>query len=202
VDTLLAIEARRSVKHYDPEFKMPAEDVSRLLSLALLSPTSFNMQNWRFINVTDPALRAEIRQASWNQAQVSEASLLLVLCADLEAASREPERYWSNAPEAVRNAMVPMMVKFYEGNESLQRDEAMRSCGIAGQTLMLAAKAMGYDSNPLIGFDPQKVGQLIRLPGDHVISMLLVIGKALKPAQGRGGQLPVNEVVFENRFPE
>ena len=48
------------------------------------------------------------------------------------------------------------MGPFYEGKDQLQRDEAMRSCGIAAQTIMLAAKSMGYDSNPMIGFDPQK----------------------------------------------
>jgi nitroreductase len=48
----------------------------------------------------------------------------------------------------------------------------MRSCGIAGQTIILAAKAMGYDTCPMIGFDPQKVAELIKLPDDHVIYLL------------------------------
>lgn len=201
MDTLTAIESRRSVKHYDPEFEMPQTDVDRLMSLALLSPTSFNIQNWRFVLVRDPDRRAKIRQAAWDQAQVTEASLLVVLCGDLNAWDRQPERYWRNAPDEVQKTLVPMIGKFYQGNVPLQRDEAMRSCGIAGQTLMLAAKAMGYDSNPMIGFDPQQVARIINLPSDHVISMMLVIGKPLKPARPRGGQLPSSEVVFEDQFP-
>ena len=78
----------------------------------------------------------------------------------------------------------------------------MRSCGIAAQTLMLAAKAMGYDSNPMIGFDPEEVARQIQLPPDHVIAMMLVVGKPLQPAGPRGGQLRPAEVLFENRFPD
>ncbi len=93
------------------------------------------------------------------------------------------------------------MGPFYAGNDQLQRDEAMRSCGIAAQTIMLAAKSIGYDTNPMIGFDPQKVGDVIHLPDDHVISMLIAIGKQSKPAMPRGGQLPLSDVVFTDKFP-
>jgi nitroreductase len=92
------------------------------------------------------------------------------------------------------------MEEFYEGKEQLQRDEAMRSCGIVAQTLMLVAKSMGYDSNPMIGFDPQKVAEIINLPDEHVISMLMVIGKQIKPAMSRGGQLPLSDIIFTDRF--
>jgi len=77
----------------------------------------------------------------------------------------------------------------------------MRSCGIAAQTIMLAAKSMGYDSNPMIGFDPDKVAEIIKLPKDHVISMLMVIGKQTQPAMPRGGQLPLDKVLFIDKFP-
>lgn len=202
MDTFTAIESRRSVKHYDPDHEIPQHDIDRLLSLALLSPTSFNIQNWRFIRVRDPEIRQRIRAAAWDQAQVTEASLLLVLCGDLRSHARSPERYWSDAPESVREMLVPMIGQFYDGQDQIQRDEAMRSAGIAGQTLMLAAKAMGYDSNPMIGFDSEAVGKIIALPSDHVIGMMLVIGKANQAAWPRGGQLPMSEVVFEDRFPE
>ncbi|MCA9099890.1 MAG: nitroreductase family protein [Planctomycetales bacterium] len=201
MDTFEAIETRRSVKHFDADYEMPAEDMRRLLSLALLSPTSFNIQNWRFINVRDRDLRSRIREAAWDQAQVTEASMLLVLCGDLRAYAEDPWRYWRNAPEAAQQMIVPAIENFYQGRPQVQRDEVMRSCGIAAQTLMLAARAMGYDSNPMIGFDAERVGELVALPADHVVAMMLVIGKATKPARPRGGQLPIDEVVFGDRFP-
>lgn len=65
---------------------------------------------------------------------------------------------------------------------------------------MLAVKSMGYDSNPMIGFDPEKVAEIINLPEDHIISMMLVIGKQVKPAMPRGGQIPLSEIVFVDKF--
>lgn len=200
MDTLTAIQERRAVKHYDPEHRLSDSEIQTLMEHTILSPTSFNIQNWRIVLVEDPELRAKIRAASWNQAQVTEASLLILLCADLNAWQQEPDRYWQTAPEAVRQQLVPMILQFYEGRSELQRDEAMRSCGIAAQTLMLAAKAMGYDTCPMIGFDPQAVAELIQLPPNHVIGMMITLGKALQPARERGGQLPLDQVLIRNQF--
>lgn len=152
MNTLAAIEQRRSIKQYDSKFRMPEEDIQKLLDLALLAPTSFNIQNWRFIVVRDSEIRQQIRAAAWDQAQVTEAQLLLVLCADIKAWAKQPERYWKNAPPETQKTLVPMIGQFYENEgEQIQRDEAMRSCGFSAQNLMLAAKAMGYDSCPMIG---------------------------------------------------
>lgn len=200
MDTLTAITERRSVKKYDTTYEMPQEHVEQLLDLALLSPTSFNIQNWRFVVVRDLEQRKRIRAAAWNQAQVEEAQLLLVLCGDLMSWDKAPERYWQNAPAESQAMIVPAIRQFYQDQPEVQRDEAMRSCGMAAQTLMLAAKAMGYDSNPMIGFDPIQVANIIGLPDDHVIGMILVIGKAAAPARPRGGQLDKSEVVVIDRF--
>ena len=199
MDTITAIKERRSVKHYDPVHEMNEVEINALLELALLSPTSFNMQNWRFVVVTDPEKRAAIQAAAWNQAQVTEASITILLCANLNA-HEDAGRYWVHAPQSVQDMLVPMIAPLYQNNAELRRDEAMRSIGIAAQTLMLTAKSMGYDSCPMIGFDPEKVAEIIDLPEDHVIGMMLTVGKALKDANVRSGQLPYDEVVFRNGF--
>ena len=80
MNTLEAIKARRAVKHYDPNFVMPQEDIDTLLEHVILAPTSFNIQNWRFVLVEDKELREKIREAAWNQAQITEASLHKPLC--------------------------------------------------------------------------------------------------------------------------
>lgn len=195
-----AIQDRRSVKHFDPDHKMSKKEREKLLSLGLLSPTAFNIQNWRFVIVDDPLLRKQIRDVSWDQAQVTEASLLIILCADLKAWEKEPIRYWRSAPEPVQDFMVPAIERYYSGLDQVQRDEAMRSCGIAAQTLMLAAKSMGYDSCPMDGFDFDAVGELINLPDDHAICMFVAIGKSVKDAQPRGDKLPLTEVIITDSF--
>ena len=200
MDVTKAIELRRSVKAFDPDHRMSEAEIEKLMSLAILSPTAWNLQNWRFVLVSDPALRKEIRMAAWDQAQVTDASLLVVLTADLKAWQKEPARYWKNAPQTVQDFIVPAIRQYYEGREQVQRDEAMRSCGIAAMSLMLAAKEMGYDSGPMDGFDFDAVGKLISLPQDHVIAMFVVIGKGIKEPWPRGGQLPLGEVVVQNRF--
>ena len=200
MDTIDAIKARRSVKHFDPEHKLSAAEEAQLMDLARMAPTAFNLQNWRMLIVKDPELRKQIREVSWGQAQVTDASLLVVLCADLNAWAKSPERYWENAPQEVQDFMVPAIGEYYKGKDLVQRDEAMRSCGIAAQTLMLSAKAMGYDSCPMDGFDYEAVGKLINLPEDHIISMFVTIGKATEPARPKGGVLPKDEVIIQDRF--
>jgi nitroreductase len=198
--TVEAIRSRRAVKHYDADHEMTEEEVNELLSLAVLSPTAFNIQNWRFVVVTDRALRKQIREVAWDQAQVTDTSLFIVLCADLKSWEKQPGRYWVNAPQEVQEFMIPAIDDYYRGKDQVQKDEAMRSCGIAAQTLMLAAKSMGYDSCPMDGFDYEKVGELIRLPDDHVIAMFVAIGKGTKEAWPRPGQLDLDEVVIKNSF--
>ncbi len=200
MDTQLAIQSRRSVKQFDPAHQMTEPDIEKLLSLAILSPTAFNIQHWRFVRVRNNELRQQIRKLAWDQAQVTDASLLIVLCADLNAWNKQPERYWRSAPQAAQDFLLPAIAQYYHGKPQTQRDETMRSCGIAAQTIMLAAKSMGYDSCPMDGFDFEQVGKLINLPEDHVISMFIAIGKALQPAQPRGGQLALSEVVINDRF--
>ena len=200
MNTLDAINQRRSVKHYDINHKIIEEEINHLMPLAVLSPTSFNMQNWRFVLVKNPKIRKQIRAAAWDQAQVTDSSLFIVVCVDLKAWKNDPEQYWVNAPKKAQEFLVSAMSPFYEGKEELQRDEAMRSYGIAAQTIMLAAKSMGYDSNPMIGFDPDKVAEIIKLPDEHIISMLIAVGKQTKPAMPCEGQLPLDKIVFTDSF--
>lgn len=141
-----------------------------------------------------------LSELSHGQKQVSEASLVVILCADLNSWNKDPERYWKNIPKQPRKIIVDSLRNSYHGKPQQQRDEAMRSCGMAAQTIMLAAKSMGYDTCPMKGFDYEEVGKLINLPDDHVIVMMVVIGKASKSASPRGGQLTLSEIVFENHF--
>lgn len=201
MDTFDAINGRRSIKAFDPEHEMPEVDLTKLLNAAIQAPTSFNIQHWRFVVVKDKALRHKIRTELGNdQAQMTDASVLIIMTADMKAWSKSPERYWQHAPKEVADLLVGWMGPFHEGREWLQRDEAQRSIGMAMQTLMLAAKAMGYDSCPMIGFDIERVAELINLPSDHVMGPMVAIGKGTKEPWPKPGQLSLSEVVVENGF--
>lgn len=201
MDTFEAIYQRRAVKQFDPNFSLSLQQEERLLEAAIQSPTSFNIQHWRFVLLRDPQLRQRIRTEFGNdQAQITDASLLVLMTADMQAWRKQPDRYWVNAPKEVADLLVNWMGPFHEGREWLQRDEAQRSIGMALQTLMLAAKSMELDSCPMIGFDIEAVAQLVNLPEDHVMGPMLAIGKGTKEPWPKPGQLPLTELVFEDHF--
>ena len=201
MNTFDAIEKRRAIKAFDPDHKLTAEEERKLFEAMILAPTSFNIQHWRFVVVRDPELRAKIRTELGNdQAQMTDASLLVIFTADVKAWQKDPARYWANAPKEVADLLVGWMGPFHEGREWLQRDEAQRSIGMAMQTLMLAATAMGYESCPMIGFDIDAVGKLINLPDDHGMGPMVAIGRGTKDSWPKPGQLPLDDLVFEDSF--
>ena len=195
-----AIQNRRSIKHYDPEHRMSDAEVRRLLEAAMQAPTAFNIQHWRFLVISDPEVRKQIREVAWDQAQVTDASALIIMCADKDAWQKNPASYWTEAPQEVQDILVPAIKTYYEGREQVQRDECMRSCGFAGMAIMLTAKEMGYDSCPMDGFDFDAVAEIINLPDDHVISYMIAVGKGTQPAWPKPGQLGYDEIVITDRF--
>lgn len=195
-----AINQRRSVKAFDPDHRFTDAEIEQLFTSAIQSPTSFNIQHWRFVLVRDPELRKQIRAVGNDQAQMTDASILVVMTADIKAWQKSPERYWQNAPKEVADLLVNWMGPFHEGREQLQRDEGMRSIGMAMQTLMLTAKGMGYDSCPMIGFDFEPVEKLINLPKDHVLGPMIAIGKGVKDPWPKPGQLPLSDVLIHDQF--
>jgi nitroreductase len=201
MNTIEAIYNRRAVKHFDPKHVMTKEDEQQLFEATIQAPTSFNLQHWRFVVFRDDELRARIRKEFGNdQSQMTDASLLVLFVADVNAWKKEPERYWKNAPAEVSDLLVGWVGPFHEGREWLQRDEAQRSIGIAAQTMMLAAQELGYQSCPMIGFDIDKVAELVNLPDDYVMGPMIAIGKGIKDAWPKPGQLPLEELVVDNSF--
>lgn len=201
MEIIEAIYARRAVKHFDPTYTMSPEEEKKLLEAAIQAPTSFNIQHWRFLLLKTPSLRAKIRKEHGNdQAQITDASLLVLMTADAQAWRKEPSRYWQNAPQEVAELLVNWIAPFHEGREWLQRDEAQRSIGMAMQNLMLAAKGLGYDSCPMIGFDIDAVASLVKLPPDYVMGPMVAIGKATKAPWPKPGQLDLSEIVRVDSF--
>lgn len=195
-----AVRARRAIKWYDPEHQMPEETFRTLMEHAVLAPTAFNIQNWRFVRVRDPEQRKAIRAVAWDQAQITDASELLVLCFDNKAWEHDPQRYWRNAPQEVQDFLVPAIDDYYRDKPQVERDEGMRSCGLVGQTIMLTAQELGYQSCPMDGFDFDAVAKIINLPKDHAVAFMIAIGKGTKDAWPKPGQLPLDEVMVNDRF--
>jgi len=200
MNTIKAIQKRRSIRHFDPTHKITEKEIEELIKLAMLSATSYNIQHWKFLVIDDPLLRLQLKEASFGQSQITDASALVIVCTDTKAWEKDMPRKWENVNDEIRNFMVTRSKEFYLGKEQLQRDEAIRSASFATQTLLLATISKGYDTGIMIGFEPDKIRKLINLPKDFIISNFVVIGKGIETELPRGGQLPIEEVMLKNRF--
>lgn len=195
-----ALKQRRSIKNFDPAHKMSDDEFQHLVEHAILSPSAFNLQHWRIVRVTDAEQRQAIRTAAYDQPQMTDASEVLVLCMDLKTWAKEPAQYWNHTGPEVTDFMVQSITGYYQENSQAQRDEGMRSCSILSMALMLMAQEMGYYSCPMDGFDFAKVGEIINMPNDHEICLILTIGKPLTDPHPKGGQLNIEDVVLKDRF--
>jgi len=200
MDTFDAIKTRRAIKKFDSTYKMSPDDVKSLMELAILSPTSYNQQNWRFVTVTDQDVKEKISVAARGQAQPKDGALVIVLCGNTNAWNQDPKRYWRNNTAEKQELVKNNLAKKYTNSPQSMRDEVFRSCGFAAQTIMLSARSMGLDSCPMMGFEYDQLAEIINLPLDHIISMMIVVGKRAEDAAPRGGQLSLDEVVFQNSF--
>ncbi len=191
-DDILA--GRRSVKKFDSHHSLTDAELKTLFGKVSLSPSSFNLQHWRFVVVRDAELKSKLRKAAWDQEQLETASAVIVVTAKLNA-HEDADQMYSDAPESVRQTMIPMITGFYADKPQMQRDEAVRSASLAAMTLMYAAYDMGYATGPMIGFDPQAVSSLVGLDDQHIPVMLVVIGKQVGDMRDRAFRYPLNTTV-------
>lgn len=195
-----AIRSRRAIKDFDPQHTLERSTKDRLLELALLAPSAFNLQHVRLVEVSDLQLRARIREVAWGQPQVTDAAMLVVVCARLDSWERNARRVWQGADQSVQDYMAGAIDSYYCNKPVVQRDETLRSCGLVAQTLMLAARGMELDTCPMDGFDFEAVGELINLPANHLIGLMVAVGRKRSEAKPRVGKLPFDELVRRDRF--
>ena len=194
MDVEQAIRARRSMKSFVEE---PLDDATlkHLFELVRLSPSSFNLQHTRFIVVREKERRAALRAASYGQKHVEQCGAAIIVAGKLPA-HEDVERVQQHVPDlALRAKLCKTITGYYKDNPRFQRDEAIRSGSIASMTLMLAAQSMGLVTCPMIGFDPKKVAEAVKLPEDHIPVMLIVLGKPGPGAPFPTSRLPLDETV-------
>jgi nitroreductase len=188
------IQQRRSVKSYSPEKVITDAELAELFQEVVLTPSSFNLQHWAFIAVKSAENKKKLKEAAWNQQQVEDCSVAILVCGKLDA-YKDAAEIFKNAPQQVQDNVVPMINNFYEGKEQLQRDEAIRSASLAAMTLMYAAKNRGWATGPMIGFDPEAASKLLKLPKNYIPVMLIVMGYQKDEPRSRDGRRSIEEVV-------
>ena len=195
-----AIQKRRSIEQFDPDHSMTETQINELIEAAHLTPSAFNIQHWRFVNIASTELRQKFSAIAWHQPQILSASLLLLVCIDLKAWDKNPERYCAHSPAERQKNVVASIRGYYGSSAEAQRDEGFRSASMSAMTLMLKAKEMGYDSCALGGFNFEQAAQLVNLPDDHAICMLVAVGKKAAEPYPKEQQLALEEILFTDSF--
>lgn len=180
-DIITVIEERRTTVVFDSTRDITDEQVSELVRLATKAPTSFNLQNWRFIAVRTPDAKARLRAVAWDQAKITEAAVTYIIIGKLADEQTLPDRL---APVVEAGIMPAQMVQgwvagarsLYKDQPWRQRDEAVRTATLGATTLMFAAHAMGLGAGPMIGFDTEAVSREFGLADDEIPAMLVAVG--------------------------
>ncbi|MBI2799189.1 MAG: nitroreductase family protein [Gammaproteobacteria bacterium] len=187
--------SRHSVRRYTPNLSISDAELTAIFTDVRSSPSSFNLQHWRFVVVRDQARKQTLRNLAFGQQQVEDCAAVILVCGRLDAYA-DVARIYADAPAEMRDKYVPMIPGVYQNNVSLQREEAVRSSALAAMTLMYAAKDRGWDTGPMIGFDAAKVGALLELDANTIPVMMITLGKALNGAQpARLYRRPLAEIV-------
>lgn len=194
------IETRSTTNLFDATQGVDDERIRELVRLATTAPSSFNLQNWRFIAVRSMEAKIRLRSLAWDQAKVTEAGVTFIVCGQLANHASLPERL---APAVAAGIMPAAMVSGWEGaarslyheQPQRQRDEAVRSATFGAGALIYAAQAMGLGSSPMIGFDAAAVAREFGLADDEIPVMLLAVGHAAPGNWPRKPRRPLIEVL-------
>ncbi|MDQ2666616.1 MAG: nitroreductase family protein [Gemmatimonadota bacterium] len=172
-----AAESRRSIRKYEAA-PIPTADLRELLRLAARAPSAFNAQPWRFVVVTDEALKGKLSQAAYGQQQIVRAPATIVIYSDMQSAlERMPESMHPGLPSDQRDAGVARFRATF-ANQTVEEREGwgVGQSNIALGYLLLLAEAKGFATSPMLGFEPEKVMELLGLPAHVRIPALVAIG--------------------------
>ncbi|MGG4478565.1 nitroreductase family protein [Paenibacillus illinoisensis] len=201
------IQDRRSVRYYDSEVKISREEMKDILQLATLAPSGANLQPWRFLVIDSQELKQKLLPIANSQQQVIEASAVIAILGDLEGYKLAEKVYGMAVdagymPEETAKSFVERYQRLFA---SMSPENVLRKVfidsGLVSMQLMLVARAKGYDTVPMVGFDQVKFVEAFDIPARYAPVMLIAIGKAVKPGH-RTVRLPIEDVTFFNELPK
>ncbi|MBP2000037.1 nitroreductase [Paenibacillus shirakamiensis] len=195
------ISSRRSVRVYDPAFKISREEMTEILEEATLAPSSVNLQPWRFLVIESPEGKSKLEElAPGNKPQVTTSSAVIAVFGDMNA--------FENADEIMSNAVdkgfLPQEIKeqvmanytdlFGRMSPQVFREMIVIDSGLVSMQLMLAARAHGYDTNPIGGYDKSRIAEAFGMDKERYVPVMLIsVGIAAKEAR-MTTRLPIDRI--------
>jgi nitroreductase len=168
-----ALQWRYATKKFDATKKISAVDWTALEQALILTPSSYGLQPWKFVVVTDPALKAKLRPASWNQSQIEDASHLVVFLAKEDITEADVDGFIARVAEV--RGVTPESLSGYKGfmmgdlvngaRHAVIGEWAARQAYIALGNFMTSAALLGIDTCPIEGLEPAKYDEILGLKG-------------------------------------
>jgi len=198
-----ALAFRHACKVFDETKKISDEEIRYILEAGLKSPSSFGMEAWKFLVITDEALKEKLRPFCWNQVQITSCSHLVVVLAGIESLkpqSGEPKKRFLRRD--MSDEKLEFYLNLYESHleKTLSSDEniyawSARQTYIAAANMMTSAAFIGIDSCPIEGFEKEKVEEVLELDtSKYQLAVILPLGYRLNE-QSEQLRLAFDEVV-------
>ncbi len=202
-DFTKAMDFRHACKVFDDTKKIPDEEINFILEAGRKSPSSFGMEAWKFLVITNEALKAKLRPACWDQVQVTSCSHLVIVLAGIESVKVEsgiPKKRFSR--REMPQETLDFYMELYAGHlqKVLSSDENIyawtaKQTAIAAANMMTAAAYIGVDSCPIEGFDKAQLEAILGLDtSKYQLSIVLPFGYRIDE-QSTQLRLPFDEVV-------
>ena len=198
-----AMAFRHACKMFDETKKIPKEKIKFILEAGRTSPSSFGMEGWKFLVITNQELKEKLRPACWNQPQITTSSHLVVILASIEnvkPSSGVPAKRFARRP--LSQEQIDGYIELYANHlsQTLSTNENIyawtaRQSYLAGANMMTAGAYIGVDSCPIEGFEKEKVEEILELDTNkYQVAMLLPFGYRLNE-QSTQLRLDFDEVV-------
>ncbi|SFC39824.1 Nitroreductase [Bacillus sp. OV322] len=174
-----AIESRQSIRKFTEE-EIPRETLQAIFNLVRLSPSAWNLQPWRFHVVTDSQLKEKLQEAAYGQQQVTSAPAVVLVTSDMEdVVANLPDTVHPGLPPERKEEEVANLASFFGGMSIEERGQwGLTQAGIALGFLLITIQGLGYASVPMLGFDQEKVKEILGLPEHVKFAALVPMGRA------------------------
>lgn len=182
------LRKRRSTRQFDPSVAIDRDELTALLDAACRAPSGNNAQPWRFVVITDAALREKLLPLAYNQQQILTASAVVLLLADCAAYQRDnlacihQEEFADGCFSAeVRDFLTEAAVGFCASLDEAATQKWLHiDCALWAMNFMLAAEDAGWQTVPMGGYQPAALRELLAIPSRYLDVMLFAIGKGSK----------------------
>ncbi len=202
-DFTKAMDFRHACKVFDENKKISDEEIHYILEAGRKSPSSFGMEAWKFLVITNEALKAKLRPFCWDQVQITSCSHLIIVLAGIENAKVEsgmPKKRFSRRemPQETLDFYMDIYAKHLK--KTLSSDENIyawtsKQSYIALGNMMTAAAFIGIDSCPIEGFEKENVEEVLGLDtSKYQVAVIVPFGYRINE-QSTQLRLPFDEVV-------